>query len=198
MSDTGSSTELLAAAREVLTSSGFKEVTQYSLPGFDSSYSCLFEDAYSLATIVFYNTWEDLLRNWQHAQTAFVELISEHISSDDEKRWEGYLLLWTTDLVPTSEVEKAQQIEYNTGRVRKLLSTGQHLSQIGDVSQVLLPLLPITESFAQSADEGVLGRIPELLQSEHLTKQKILAVIDAFEKNESVLEAVHNFEEASE
>jgi len=195
MSSANSPTELLAAAREILASNGFTEVTQHQLPGFDSSFSCIFEDAYSLATIVFYNTWNDLLRNWQVAQTAFVELISEHISRDEQKSWEGYLLLWTTDFVPTSDVEKAQQIEYNTGRVRKLISTGEHLTQIGDVAQVLLPLLPITESFTKTTDEGVLARIPSLLQSNELPEHKIRAVIDAFEGNQSIFEAIHDIEE---
>lgn len=195
MSNSNSPTELLAAARDILERNGFSEITKHELAGFDASSNCMFEDLYSLVAIVFYNTWDDLKRDWELAQTAFVELISDHISRNEQKSWEGYLLLWTTDLVPLSEVETRQQIQYNTGRVRKLISSGEHLKEIADVNQALLPLLPITDSFNQSADKDVLKRLPELLESTELPKEKIQAVVDAFEDNESLIEAMHNFEE---
>jgi len=192
-----SSTELQAAARDILERNGFSEITQHQLAGFDNSSNCMFEDAYSIVSIVFYSTWDDLKRNWQLAQTAFVELISEHISRDEQKSWEGYLMLWTTDFVPFSEIEYRQQIQYNTGRVRKLISSGEHLKEIGDVYHALLPLLPITESFDQAADDSVLKRIPELLQTSTLPKGKIQAVVNAFEKQESLMEAMHDSDEGS-
>lgn len=194
-SDQNSATELLAAARDVLTRNGFTEVTAYRLSGFDSSFTCIFEDPYSLVAIVFYETWGDLKRSWVDAQTAFVELISSHISREEQKSWEGYLLLWTTDFVTPSEVEHRQEIQYNTGRVRKLVSTGEHLKEIVDVRHALLPLLPISESFQSTDGEGVLDRIPELLASNDLPKEKIRAVVKAFEVQESLMEAIHSFDE---
>lgn len=190
-----SSTELLAAARDILGDNEFSEITQHSLARFDESSYGLFEDAYSIVAIVFYETWNDLKDNWQLAQTAFVELISDHISKDEQKSWEGYLLLWTTDLIPLSDTESRQQIQYNTGRVRKLISSGEHLKEVADVSNALLPLLPITDSFGKTTDESVLARIPDLLKSDDLSKEKIQTVIDAFENQESLVESLHDFEE---
>lgn len=199
MTNLNSPTELLAAAREVLIKNAFAEVKNHRLPEFDSSFCCIFEDAFSLVTIVYFNTWGDLVRGWKDAQASFVELISRHISREDRKSWEGYLLLWTTDLVPTTDTDKVQQIEYNTGRVRKLVSTGENLPQVADVAKVLLPLLPILpESFGKASNESVLARIPSLLQSEQLSQEKLQAVIDAFDKNESILETIHNFRERTQ
>ena len=189
------STQLLAAARTTLGSGGFSEITQHCLPGFDESSSCLFEDKYSVVAIVFYESWADLKNNWEQAQIAFVELISEHISKDELKSWEGYLLLWTTDYIPLSDAEARQQIQYNTGRVRKLICSGEQLKEIVGVNTALLPLLPITDFLGQGSDENVLAMIPDLLQSSEISKNKIQTVVSAFEQHESLVEALHNFKE---
>ena len=198
MSDSNSGTELLAAAREILGKHHFTEVESHQLKGFDQTTCCLFEDAYAIVAIVFYATWGDLRRDWQKAQTAFVELISEHITSEEQKSWDGYLLLWTTDFVPPNNTDARQAIQYDTGRVRKLVSAGAELAGVADVSVALLPLLPMDHFQNATSDEGVLARISKLLESPELPSKKIQAVVDAFEDGESLMEAFHDFNGATE
>ena len=198
MSDSNSGTELLAAAREILGKHDFTEVKGHDLKGVDKTSCCLFEDAYAVVAVVFYATWNDLKRDWQKAQTSFVELISEHVSKEEQKSWDGYLLLWTSDFVPPNDTEDRQAIQYDTGRVRKLVSAGTELAGVADVSAALLPLLPMDHFQNATSDEGVLARISKLLESPELPSKKIQAVVDAFEDGESLMEAFHDFNGATE
>ena len=94
-----------------------------------------------------------------------------------------------------SDAEARQQIQYNTGRVRKLICSGEQLKEIVGVNTALLPLLPITDFLGQGSDENVLAMIPDLLQSSEISKNKIQTVVSAFEQHESLVEALHNFKE---
>jgi hypothetical protein len=156
-------TDMLSAAKEALARNGFTEVTLYHLADIDRSNQGLFEDPYSLVAIVVFETWPNLFDQWSGVQASFVELISEHISRDEKKSWDCYLLLWTPDFVPPAEWEERQSIRYDTGRVRKLIASGDEIQELADVSTALLPLLPITESASASTDESVLGQLPALL-----------------------------------
>ena len=189
-------TDMLSAARETLVRNGFAEVTLYSLAKIDSSNQGIFEDPYSLVSIVVFETWSDLFREWSEAQASFVELISEHISKDEKKRWDCYLVLWTPDFIPPAELEERQLIRYDTGRVRKLIASGEEIRELADVATALLPLLPIAENVSASTQESVLDRIPALLESKELPQTIIRAVVEAFEKQESLVEAIHNYGDA--
>lgn len=185
-------TDMLSAARETLLANGFTEVTLYHLDRIDLSNQGLYEDSYSLVAIVVFETWSDLFHEWPDAQASFVDLISGHISRDENKTWDCYLLLWTPDFVPHDKSEERQAIRYDTGRVRKLIASGGEIRELGDISTALLPLLPITESASASTEESVLDQIPELLASQELPWLTIRAVVDAFHKRESLVEALHN------
>lgn len=186
-------TNLISAAKEVFEKNGFAEVTMYALSGIDSSNHCLYEDPYSLVALVVFETWADLSNMWQEIQSTFVELISDHISSTENKRWDCYLLLWTPDRIPSTEVEIRRRIQYDTGRVRKLIATGDDLHEIVDVGNALLPLLPLTESVLTSSQSSILDRIPEILSTTELPKDKIQVVVRAFEQNESLIEALYDY-----
>jgi hypothetical protein len=185
-------TDMLSTARETLLANGFAEVTLYHLDRIDLSNQGLYEDPYSLVAIVVFETWSDLFHEWTEAQASFVELVSEHISRDESKTWDCYLLLWTPDLVPRDKSEERQAIRYDTGRVRKLMASGAEIRELGDISTALLPLLPITESASASTEESVLDRIPAILESNELSQSTIRTVVDAFRKRESLVEALHN------
>lgn len=189
-------TNLLSAAREVLTRSSFSEVTAYELSGIDSSNQCLFEDPYSLVAISIFETWRDLADHWKNIQASFVELISDHIPRDEGKIWDCYLLLWTPGLVPIRELPTKRRIQYDTGRVRKLVTSGDDIQELADVETALLPLLPIVEHVIESTQAGVLDRIPEFLESNELPKIIIRSVVQAFEKNDSLVESIHKHGDA--
>ncbi|QDV74284.1 hypothetical protein [Botrimarina mediterranea] len=186
-------TDMLSTAREVLLTNGFSEASSYRLCGIDASNQGLYEDSYSLVAIVVFEAWSDLLREWTGAQAAFVDLISEHIERNESKTWDCYLLLWTPGLFPRDKSDEHQAIRYDTGRVRKLIASGAELQELGDVSTALLPLLPITERSDTTAEDSVLDRVPALLESNELPQSVIRAVVNAFHKRESLIEALHNF-----
>jgi hypothetical protein len=189
---TVTTTDMLSAARETFVNNGFTEVTLYNLAEVDSSNYDLFEDPYSLVAIIVFETWSDLFRGWSEAQASFVDLISEHISKDERKSWDCYLLLWTPDIVPPAQFQKRQSIRYDTGRVRKLIASGEEIRELADVEAALLPLLPITGNVSASTGESVLDRIPALLETKGLPRTTIRAVVDAFERQESLVESLHN------
>lgn len=185
-------TQLLAEAKTTLASNGFTEVTLYRLQGIDSSNQCIFEDSYSLVAIVAFELWSNLIDEWHKAQTSFVELTSNHISEKEKKIWDCYLVLWTPDMAPMDQGDKKKTIRYDTGRVRKLIASGEDIREIADVKIALLPLLPIGENFCRSSEASVLDRIPDLLKSDELTKETIKLVIDAFEKQEPLFECIQS------
>ena len=186
-----SHTEILAAATSVLCKHGFTEVDNFALAGVDRSSQRLFEDTYSIVAIVAFQTWSDLVKEWIDSQASLVELISEHLSRDEYKTWEGYLVLLTSGLVPTSEVPQIERIRYDTGRVRKLVSTGAQLKEVSDVEEALLPLLPLDEPLEDASADAVLSRLPELLGGQELPSNSIQIVVDAFLKQEPLIESLH-------
>ncbi|MDA1052172.1 MAG: hypothetical protein O3C40_17070 [Planctomycetota bacterium] len=193
MSNNGSlsQTELLAAATSVLCKHGFSEVDGVALARIDRGSHRLFEDAYSIVAVIAFPNWIELINGWIEAQASLVELMSEHLSRDEYKAWEGYLALLTPGLVPTAEQQQIERIRYDTGRVRKLISTGMQLREVSDVEDALLPLLPLQESMQDSSEDTVLSRLPELLQGPNLPSDSIRTVVDAFLKQEPLIESLH-------
>lgn len=188
-----STLDLLVAATDILVRNGFSRATPHILPEIDFSRQAIFEDPYSIVAIIVFDTWHELVSKWANAQTSFVDLVSRNISKDEMKSWDCYLLLWTADYTPFSSSGEREVIRYDTSRVRKLVASGEELKEIADVEAALLPLLPIVDTINASTQMGVLDRIPSLLESRELSASKIQRVIDAFEKQESLAEAIHNF-----
>src|SRR4051794_25042329 len=115
------SSQLVAAASDLLLSGGYSEVPAES--GWSSN-SRLFEDPYGIVALVVYDTWVDLDSTWTDAQGLLVELISEHFRQPEPKSWDGYLILLTPGIAPSDARQSIAKIRYNTSRVRKLIATG--------------------------------------------------------------------------
>lgn len=188
-------TELLSGADEVLRNNGFTQVTKYGLEGIDSVNQSIFEDAFSIVAITVFSTWAELFEGWSEAQSALVELVSEHVAKDEKKVWDCYLLLWTLDLVPLGLTDKRRSIQYDTGRVRKLISSGDDFKQLSDIERCLLPLLPIDRDLSQTNEPNILNRLPALLESTEVSRQMTEAVVSAFESQESLADAIHRIGE---
>lgn len=185
-------TNMISAAKDVFEKNGFSKVTMHTLSGIGASNHCLFEDPYSLVALVVFETWGDIASTWQDIQSAFVELISDHISSTENKVWDCYLLLWTPERTSSSDGETRRQIQYDIGRARKLVATGDDIHEIADIEKALLPLLPLTESVVTASQSSILDRIPEILSTSELPIEKIRAVVRAFEENESLIETLYD------
>src|SRR5579863_7941711 len=117
--------------------------------------------------------------------------MSARLGRPEPKAWEGYLLLFTTATVPPDERRDVTDLRYNTNRLRKLVATGDELETVADVHTALLPLLPLEVGSPASSGSGLLTRVPELLSAEGVDRRASAAVVDAFMRNESMMEALH-------
>lgn len=187
--------QVLGEVVDVLSRNGFSFVGDEQLAGFDSTYQRVFEDAYSVVAVVYFESWGDLKDTWIEVQTSFVEMISENFTRSDRKSWEAYLVLMSTDLVPLRDSTHARDIRYNTNRVRKLLATGDQLRELSEVEACLLPLLPIHTHEGSIRSPNVLQQLPDLISGPDLSRQQIQAIVDAYEQQASMLEAVYRLED---
>jgi hypothetical protein len=189
MDDTLTSSQLLAAASESLESGGYAPVKHAD--GWASN-SRLFEDPYGIAAIVVYDTWGDLAETWRDAQGRLVELISAHLRRPEPKSWEGYLVLLTPAVLQSTSRSQLAAIRYDTTRVRKLVATGDELATIDDVEQAVLPLLPLNVEPQLHMGPALLDRLPDVLAGGGINLEAARTVVDAFRKNESILQRLHD------
>jgi hypothetical protein len=76
-------------------------------------------------------------------------------------------------------------------RVRKLVASGSELQTLSDVERVLRPLLPLEPESADLNVSSALDLLPDLLQSEQVPRDAVVAAIDAFRTSASVIDALH-------
>jgi len=190
-------TDLIAAASQILAESGYRRIADIDEAGFPGAKPRLYEDPYSVVAVVVYETWAELELRWTDAQGALVELMSAHMTSEDPKSWEGYLVLLTPSLVggfDDSHSQAVSAIRYDTSRVRKLVATGDDLEQLSDIERTLLPLLPLRASQPGGSQDRVLEMLPELLHTRSGIDEKVTErVITAFQEQRSLLEAVDDY-----
>jgi hypothetical protein len=180
--------QLLAAVSELLETGRYAPVS----PGEGwGSNTRLFEDPYGIVAVVAFETWGDLAREWPDAQGRLVELISEHLTRPEPKSWDGYLVLLTPGLVPSTARSQLAEIRYDTNRLRKLVATGDELRTLDDVEQVLLPLLPLEVESQVESGPALLERLPALLAERGIDAGAARVAVDAFTSNQSILERLH-------
>ena len=125
-----------------------------------------------------------------------MELISRHMSSQDAKAWEGYLVMLTPSMPgPTAQLE-TNQIRYDTNRVRKLVATGDELTKLSDVERVLLPLLPLKIGNFLNVGESVLEMLPRLLSQRGVPENATNTIVRAYREQRPLLERLHEYRNA--
>lgn len=184
-------TDLIAAASTSLEESGYTRIEESQLGEWPITGARLFEDAYSVVSVIVYETWTELASSWADAQAALVELMSEHMTSADAKAWEGYLALLTLAPSPAGVEDGVSAIRYDTSRVRKLVATGDELKRLSDVERVMLPLLPIDAALDATAEGSALDLLPDLLASQGVDRDAVTIVIEAFGEQQPLLERLH-------
>ena len=187
-----SSVQLIAATADVLTANGYQQV---DVPSGWPSESRLYEDDYGIVALYVYETWLQLRGEWNVAQGQLVDLMSARLSRPDPKTWEGYLLLFTTAIVPPDERREVTDLRYNTNRLRKLVATADELDTVDDVHTALLPLLPLQVGSPSSSGSGLLSRLPALLVEDGVEVRVTEAAVKAFLANESMMESLHRLGE---
>lgn len=178
--------EVLGASTERLLAAGFSPVEEVTL-GSGEVLRC-FEDSVSIVGLVEFATWTVLDGRWLDAQSALVALLSERLSRNDPKAWEGYLLLFTLDDPPSAAA--LDVIRRDTTRLRKIVTTGAELEYLSDVERALLPVLPLSAARFESSKGRVLDRLPELLAETGIDQELVRRVVGAFDENRSPMEEI--------
>lgn len=186
-------TTLLAAASDVLQSAGYRRVSEERVGAWPPPAPRIYEDPYSIAALVAYETWGDLATGWIDAQAALVELISSHFGAGDAKTWEGYLVLMTPSVLPREAQPEAVDVRSNTRHLRKLVATGEEIRSVGDVSRMLLPLLPLEAAAVAAPHVSAIDLLPELLERRGFDRQTVEVLVTAFRNQEPLVERVHAF-----
>jgi hypothetical protein len=182
--------EINAAASALLLEGGYKAIEKLPREINPPSGARFFEDNFGIVEFVVFDTWQALREGWPKAQASLVELMSRFVHSGDAKAWEGYVVLFTSAVIPGTARDEAEDIRYNTSRVRKLLATGDDLRTIGDVERTILPLLPLAPESdrAQGRGDRVFELLPEILRKRGIPIDVSRQLIDAFLKNEPLME----------
>lgn len=151
----------------------------------------LFEDVYGVVAIAFFSDWTALAQSWPDAQGELVEILSQALDRSEPKVWEGYLVLITPEPASPEQAREMAIIRKDINRVRKLVITGEDLSNLSALRSALLPVLPMTMSEAATTSSGLFDALPVMLaDSSGIPPRTTAALIDAFLGNEPLMEAI--------
>jgi hypothetical protein len=128
-------TDLIAACSSVLETGGYQPIRE-GFPEWNTTSTRLFEDMYNVVGIAVFTTSAELLISWADLQGSLVDVISRHVGKTESKAWDGYLVLITTGIAPSSDAA-IEELRYDTTRLRKLVATGEDLRTAGDVERLL-------------------------------------------------------------
>jgi len=183
-----SATSMIALASETLSLNGYRVVRDMTDMKTLGDRALLAEDAYSVVSVVAFETWQQLEQDWAEAQADLVDLLARRLSRSAPKAWDGYLVLLCAG-EPSDRLD-SDRIERDTSRVRKIVATGSSLRTSADINRVLDPLLPLELPDDLSALEDVLDALPELMENT-VDRAKVKIVVDAFRDGEPPLERLH-------
>jgi hypothetical protein len=178
--------EVLGAVSVCLTRSGFQTGPELTLR-VGEQLRC-FEDDVSIVGVAQFRSWSVLRDSWLDAQSVLVDLLSDRLDRSDPKVWEGYLVLLTLD--HPARLSEVDEIRRDTARLRKIVATGDDLPTVSQVEDALLPVLPLTGGELRHSTDSILDRLPGLLGSKGIDEDLALRVVDAFENDRPLMEAV--------
>lgn len=183
-------TSVMAAAEELLARAGYQRVDVKE--GLLPSSSRLYEDSYSIVTVVVYDEWAHLSRRWFEAQDALIRLMSACIRRTDPKAWEGYLVLLTPSTMDSAALSELAEIRYDTSRVRKLVAAGDELRSLADVARALAPLLPLSFLKVHEEQASALDQLPYFLSEKGVPKDAVRVLVQAFRDQQALVERLHD------
>lgn len=178
--------EVLGAATDTLLRAGFEAGPELGL-NIGERIRC-FEDLVSIVGVVQYPSWSSLRDGWIEAQSVLVDLLSDRLDRSDPKAWEGYLVLFTLD--QSTDPAEVDEIRRDTTRLRKVVGTGADLTRISHVADALLPVVPLLAGELRTDTGSILDRLPELLAAKRIDPELTRRVVDAFEHDRPLMEAV--------
>ena len=181
-------TDLLTSAAGLLVSSGY-EAIESGFPEWATHSTRLFEDAYGVVGLAVFATCAELLETWPRLQGALVDAISQRIGQSENKAWDGYLVLLTPG--PATDASRIEDIRYDTTRLRKLVATGDDLTNAGDVERVIRPLLPLIGGQAAIPARSALDMLPSILADGGINPKTTTAILQAFFERRSLVDAIY-------
>ncbi|MCU1509496.1 MAG: hypothetical protein JWQ12_1761 [Glaciihabitans sp.] len=188
-----SDSTLLAAARNVLVATGFQEVDVSKSKEIDPTRTRLFEDPYSLVLVAAFQSAAELIDAWPRVQSALAALITRTIDRNDAKAWDGYLVLLLGRPPVRDDLATLSKIAYDTRRVRKIIVTPDMIGADLDLTNALLPVLPLPvlpSLGTHTSMEQVLESMEESLGTR--AKLGLQALFEASRQNTSPLTALEN------
>jgi hypothetical protein len=188
--------EIAAAASRSLEEANYARIAEERL-GDAVGRGRFYEDTYGVVLLVVYETWVSLVEGWGNDQARLVALISAYMTRADPKSREGYLVLLCPVAPPTEEAGLLQEIRYDITRVRKLIATGEELTELADVERAILPLLPVSAPSELEPESSALDLLPDLLEEQGIDRVDSDALIEAFREQRPLLEAIHRDEAQS-
>lgn len=182
-------TDLIASSSSILESGGYQPVRE-GFSEWNTAYTRLFEDEYSVVGVAVFATCADLLGSWADLQGSLVDVISRRVGQTENKAWDGYLALLTPGLAPSGDLE-IEDIRYDTTRLRKLVATGEDLVSAGDVQRLLRPLLPLRSEQRSVGSRSALDLLPGILAERGLDRDATTALLQAFIDRKSLIEPLY-------
>jgi len=182
-------TDLIAAASSVMEAGGYQTIRE-GFPEWNTTSTRLFEDKYNVVGIAVFTTTIELLSSWADLQGALVDVISRHVGQAESKAWDGYLVLLTTGIAPSSDVE-IEDLRYDTTRLRKLVATGEDISSARDVERLLRSLLPLRSEHASIGQGTTLDLLPGLLAEQGISKKTTEVLVKSFIEHGPLMDELH-------
>jgi len=182
-------TDLIAASSSVLEAGGYQPIRK-GFPEWNTTSTRLFEDKYNVVGIAVFTTTAELLSSWADLQGALVDVISRHVGQTEHKAWDGYLVLLTTAIAPSSDAN-IEGIRSDTTRLRKLVATGEDLSAASDVERLLRSLLPLRTAQGSIGHGTALDLLPELLAGQGINESTTAVLVKSFVEQEPMMDALH-------
>lgn len=186
------SLELIGAADESLQSAGYRRVdpTRDDSSHAQDSASRTYEDEFGVVGLFVFETPESLGEGWPDAQSELVDTMTRHIARDEDKAWDGYLVLLTPIGCDQEQRHRLNQIRYDTTRVRKIVASGDDLHSLSDVTRVLLPLLPLGPAAPVDLPSSALELLPALLERHEIDARLTAKVVEAYEAQRPMITAI--------
>lgn len=185
-------TDLIAASSNILEAGGYQPIRK-GFPIWNTTSARLFEDVYNVVGLAIFATCAELLRSWADLQGSLVDIISQHVKAGENKTWDGYLVLLTSGIAPSGDLD-IQAIRHDTTRLRKLVATGEDLRSVIDVERLLRPLLPLDTGQDEIIRRSALEVLPDLLAERGITHNITRLLVKSFDEQMPLMEALHQLE----
>ena len=182
---------VFSAAVQQFQEAGYKTVETQRVADWSAAHGRIFEDASAVVLLAVYDTWDSLITGWAEAQSTLVDLVSEYFTRTDAKAWDAYLVLLTPAPITSEQRRQAQDIRFDTTRVRKLLAAGDELETLVDVERALMPLMPL-RLHQLTQQTSPLEQLPALLAAQGIDQRIVLALIKAYSEGRSIMESLQS------